>query len=719
MDMDQYERRRILPSFPIEGQFKTMKEVDDYLSEDKIQCLLCGRYFHIISTLHLNRIHHMTADEYRELYGIPWNRALIGTTYHEKCVISGKKLVASGKLRPPRKGEILAPKRSWPRPRSACVVDDMKRWRRGDYEAVLEKMLDQQRTFGDVCGDPDLPGMTACCRYKTEHPEFVARLQEVNHRLPYPLQAVARIMSPRFRIDCERLFARGMTKKDIAGQLGVSRGLVMRILRRSDEERRPARKKVRKYTREDFEAILNRVGEQRRSLRDVSGDPDLPSSDAWKNDVKKHPEFTAKLLAAYHSMPYSFQGKVQNFSHDFRIDCERLRARGMSHKNIARKFGVSDPTVRRALREFNKKMGLDKPAKWRRNDFEAILNRIREERRSLREVCGDPDLPSLDSWAAYIKKHPEFTAKRLAVYHSLPYAFQGKVKNFSPDFRIDCERLRARGMSYEAIARKFGVSVPSVVRVLREFDKKTRFKKPKRVREDFEAILERIRKQSRTLDEVCRDRDLPNRNTWDRYEKKHPEFAVKLREVYHGMPLSFQVRLKNYFSPRLYAECKRLRVRGMSLKNIAKTLGVSLYSVRRHSRELDKKMGFGNPKKYHGEDFEAILDRIRDERRPLHDVCKDPDLPGRETCARYLKKHPEFAIKLREIHHGLPYSFQAKVSDFSPRFRIDCERLRAGGMTLVNIGKNLEVSKKTVARALRGFCEERSSRNTRKRKKEG
>ncbi len=210
-------------------------------------------------------------------------------------------------------------------------------------------------------------------------------------------------------------------------------------------------------------------------------DPDLPSNQAWIYYVKKHPEFAEKLRDLYHSMPYSFQARARSLSPGFRIECERLRVGGMTKKNIVKTLGVSWPSVTRALRGFDEKMGIAQPRNWDREDFEAILDRIREQRRSLEDVCGDPDLPEKYAWKKYVKKHPEFAEKLREIYHSLPYSFQAKAKNFSPNFRIDCERLRTEGMTKEDIAKKLGVSRPPVTRVLRGFDERLASRKSRKI----------------------------------------------------------------------------------------------------------------------------------------------------------------------------------------------------------------------------------------------
>ncbi len=581
MGRREYKKRRVLQGFPWEGKFETKEEVDAYLCGDKIQCLLCGKWFIRLAGAHLIQRHNLTSDDYKERYGIPWGRGLIGESLREEKSIRSKKLLAKKKIGPLLKGWVDRDKRKKGQRRPpACIMNDLTKWRKEDYEAILERMMTEQRTLCDVCGDPDLPGSCLFSVYAKKHAELKEKVRRIYYTFPYSMQFKVRIVSPNFQKDCRRLRASGMMIKSIAKSLGASLAKVSRVARAFDEEM--GVEKPRDWKRKDFEAILDRIRAQRRSLSDVCGDPDLPNINPWRKYIKKYPEFAAKLQEVYHSLPYSFQSRVKNFSPRFKVDCEDLRAKGMTMESIAKKLEVSSDLVSRALLGFDEKRGIVGEAlrKWGREDYEAILKRIAEQRRSLKDVCGDPDLPSKSTWTKYVRRRPEFAAKLQEVYYSLPYSFQSRVNNFSPSFKVDCEDLRAGGMSLKKIAKTLGVSVLPVRNVLRGLDEKLGVAKPPEWgQKDFEAILDRIRYQRRTLYDVCRDPDLPNIKRWVKYVKKHPEFAARLQDVYHGLPYFIQARVRN-FSPRFRDDCERMRDEGMTIKKIAKTLGVSVLPVR-------------------------------------------------------------------------------------------------------------------------------------------
>ena len=92
----RYKRRRkVLKGFPWEGKFETKEEVYDYFSGDRIQCLLCGKWFKRLPT-HLKAIHAMTSDEYKEMYGLPWKHGLCSRDHSLKLSENLNKRHANG-----------------------------------------------------------------------------------------------------------------------------------------------------------------------------------------------------------------------------------------------------------------------------------------------------------------------------------------------------------------------------------------------------------------------------------------------------------------------------------------------------------------------------------------------------------------------------------------------------------------------------------------------
>ncbi len=109
-----------------------------------------------------------------------------------------------------------------------------------------------------------------------------------------------------------------------------------------------------------------------------------------------------------------------------------------------------------------------KATKYTRKDYEAIPERMRMQKRSLKDVCGDPDLPGIMSCRIFKEKHPELEEKIRQAYYSMPYSMQLKHRIVSPRFIRECNRLYDQKMPVSRIAEALGVSFKSVRRVLLE-----------------------------------------------------------------------------------------------------------------------------------------------------------------------------------------------------------------------------------------------------------
>lgn len=65
------------------GQFHSLAEVDAWLDHERLTCPRCSNHFEHLGR-HLAAQHAMSADEFRELYGIPHNRGLVGVRLKER-----------------------------------------------------------------------------------------------------------------------------------------------------------------------------------------------------------------------------------------------------------------------------------------------------------------------------------------------------------------------------------------------------------------------------------------------------------------------------------------------------------------------------------------------------------------------------------------------------------------------------------------------------------
>ena len=67
----------------IDAPFQNIEEVTEYLSRDKIQCLVCGKHYNLLNK-HLSDAHSLSTGEYRARFGIPLDRELAGVQLRAK-----------------------------------------------------------------------------------------------------------------------------------------------------------------------------------------------------------------------------------------------------------------------------------------------------------------------------------------------------------------------------------------------------------------------------------------------------------------------------------------------------------------------------------------------------------------------------------------------------------------------------------------------------------
>ncbi len=299
--MAERMREKLLPGFPRKRKFQTKEEVDAYFASDKIQCLLCGKWFKGIGGNHLKVKHGITTDDYKEMFGLPWLRGLDGTSTNLKRSETSK-----------------------------------RNYENRDKEEMLERL-------------------------RSGKPSPQRPLQPFN--------------------------------KDRIAKIGLA-----------------FHGRSRKYQRRDFEAMMERARAQQRTLSDVAIDPDMPSKRLWRRYAKKHPEIKEKYREILYKQPYSLQAQSRDFSPRFINDCQALRARGASLGKIAEALGAPADPVRRVLEDGPgsfRALDPEGPIKWRLEDYEAVLDRMRKEKRTWNMVCRDPDMPSYQTLMRYKEKHPE------------------------------------------------------------------------------------------------------------------------------------------------------------------------------------------------------------------------------------------------------------------------------------------------------------------------
>jgi hypothetical protein len=231
-------RRLVLPGFPVSPRPFSKEEIDRYFAGEKIQCLICGKMYRSFNN-HL-RIHDVTVDEYKEMYGLPWGRGLTGKAANRTRSTVVRRRMKEG-WTPPANIEALRKTTNKPRfqpfraevsranvansPPPEPLPDDL-------YYKVLDRMMSEDKTMKEVCRDLELPGLTWMRAKRAEDEEKRQLWDDVMEGLSF--QAMARaealIDSSKFREAVGAM--RPAADSIIAKKLGVSTMSVNRMRRK-------------------------------------------------------------------------------------------------------------------------------------------------------------------------------------------------------------------------------------------------------------------------------------------------------------------------------------------------------------------------------------------------------------------------------------------------------------------------------------------------------
>jgi hypothetical protein len=228
-------QKSVLPGFPWKGKLTTKSQIDQYFSNpDGIQCLLCGRMYGSLNG-HLQIVHGVSFEKYRDRYGLPWRKGLVSRNVSKGLSSILTKRIKNGTFVPKpdnkaavakiRAGGIRKDQPYLTRIKAEKAKGQSKkniRHRRKDFEKVLSVMLKNKVTLREACMNDDLPGSSRVHGYAESNPGFRKKLIDTYYSLPYDVQARAGMFSPQFYEDLKRLKAKGLPNTEIGKQLGIS-----------------------------------------------------------------------------------------------------------------------------------------------------------------------------------------------------------------------------------------------------------------------------------------------------------------------------------------------------------------------------------------------------------------------------------------------------------------------------------------------------------------
>lgn len=228
------KRRTILPGYPINEPFTTKEEIDKYFSGDKLVCLLCGRPFKSLCG-HLS-VHGSNVDKYREEFGLPFSRGLIGEATLILQVKEGKKRREEGIFRTPtpeeRKIYTKKSKESGMRKPLYANLEATKRILKSDKYKLFEDkdywdLLERAKNEGvhptDIIrkNKGNVPGISRFHEFRRKNKDFDSIYKKNVSKLHYLIQIKHGISPPEYIQKIKELKEEGLSNKKIGKILGV------------------------------------------------------------------------------------------------------------------------------------------------------------------------------------------------------------------------------------------------------------------------------------------------------------------------------------------------------------------------------------------------------------------------------------------------------------------------------------------------------------------
>lgn len=207
---------------PQNGPMRSVTEVRDHLSGDRIPCLICGRLFRAVGH-HVRHAHGISARAYKQRFGLPVSRGVATSDVREvwrESILRTRETGLIQQRQAPKGSHGVLPAYTWDMPR----IDP----------GLAEKLfaaLHSGHTITEAYALPGMPKWTWLHKRLTRDPELQLRLDAVIESLPFAQQARMKKLGARFAaaVDAHA----GKTALAISDALGVSQEAVRRQIKRN------------------------------------------------------------------------------------------------------------------------------------------------------------------------------------------------------------------------------------------------------------------------------------------------------------------------------------------------------------------------------------------------------------------------------------------------------------------------------------------------------
>ena len=182
----KFARRVTRQGYPRTEPFTTIQEMNDYLNQDLIDCLICGKRLHCLAP-HLAAIHKVSAADYKAQYGLPYSKGLTCTSFTEKlsarvdteAVIAMRmENIRKARYLPKKKARISGMKHLHALNRVASMPERVATvWTREALENIV-KEAERGKSVNSILKESRFSGFKETLR---KHPDLLARYKAGNY----------------------------------------------------------------------------------------------------------------------------------------------------------------------------------------------------------------------------------------------------------------------------------------------------------------------------------------------------------------------------------------------------------------------------------------------------------------------------------------------------------------------------------------------------------
>jgi hypothetical protein len=181
----------------VHKRFKNSKQVDDYFDGDKIQCLICYKWYKSLYK-HLTCVHEMSSDDYKKKFNIPWSKKLQAQSTTKKMAINGRRRYESGNFDPKKMRKLNPVKKGRPnkirkspdfitkeRRERFDPIAKMKKYSQEDFERFLKVIKETGLPAREIYKMGNMPSAQILWEYRRDNPEYAKRISPYIQKGPH------------------------------------------------------------------------------------------------------------------------------------------------------------------------------------------------------------------------------------------------------------------------------------------------------------------------------------------------------------------------------------------------------------------------------------------------------------------------------------------------------------------------------------------------------